>query len=92
MTALIIVQPNFFGALEHVDELTNWPNKKIWSPLAWLIPYLWAYSTPRSLGRKWCRYCSRGRSAFWSAYGFWRSYFGFFSTKLEFVRQMPDVW
>jgi len=90
ITALVIQQPNFFGTLEDVDELTDWAHRQN----ALVI----AVVNPTSLGilkapGKWGGLgvdiaCGEGQplGVPLSSGG---PYFGFMTTRMEHVRQMP---
>lgn len=90
ITALIIPQPNFFGCLEQVDELTNWAHKHHTISIACVNPISLALLKPPGL---WGKHgvdiaCGEGQplGAPLASGG---PYFGFFSTRLEHVRQLP---
>ncbi|WP_419419884.1 aminomethyl-transferring glycine dehydrogenase subunit GcvPA [Legionella sp. D16C41] len=90
ITALVIVQPNFFGCLEPVDELTNWAEANKVIAIACVNPTSLALLKPPG---QWGSHgvdivCGEGQplGAPMASGG---PYFGFFSTRLEHVRQMP---
>ncbi len=90
ITALIIPQPNFFGCLEQVDELTNWAHQHQTISIACVNPIALALLKPPGL---WGDHgvdiaCGEGQplGAPLASGG---PYFGFFSTRLEHVRQLP---
>ncbi|STX27642.1 glycine dehydrogenase subunit 1 [Legionella beliardensis] len=90
ITALVIVQPNFFGCLEPVDELTNWGAANNTIVIACVNPIsLGLLKPPGEWGLKGVDIvCGEGQplGAPMASGG---PYFGFFSTRLEHVRQMP---
>lgn len=90
ITALVIAQPNFFGCLERVDELTQWAAEHQVFSIACVNPISLAVLKPPGLWGKdgvdivcgegqplGCPMASGG------------PYFGFLSTRLSHVRQMP---
>ncbi len=90
ITALVIPQPNFFGVLEEVDELTAWAHRNgvlaiaVVNPIAMALlapPGQWAES-----GADIC--CGEGQplGVPLSSGG---PYFGFMCSKQQFVRQLP---
>lgn len=90
ITALIIPQPNFFGCLEQVDELTDWAKEHNIISIACVNPVSLALLKPPGL---WGQFgvdiaCGEGQplGAPMASGG---PYFGFFSTRLEYVRQLP---
>jgi len=90
ITALIIAQPNFFGCLEQVDALCNWAYNHEIVTVACVNPVSLALLKPPS---KWGEHgvdivCGEGQP-FGSPMASGGPYFGFFSTKMEHVRQMP---
>lgn len=90
ITALIIPQPNFFGVLEEVDELTDWAHQKqalvigVVNPTAMALlkePGKWGQTGADIV-------CGEGQPlGVPLASG--GPYFGFLCCKSEFVRQMP---
>lgn len=90
ISALIIPQPNFFGCLEQVDDLTNWAHQQKIISIACVNPIALAILKPPGL---WGEFgvdiaCGEGQplGAPLASGG---PYFGFFSTRLEHVRQLP---
>ena len=90
ITALVIAQPNFFGCLEHVDELTNWAHAHQVISVGCVNPIALALLKPPGL---WGDFgvdiaCGEGQplGAPMASGG---PYFGFFSTRMAHVRQMP---
>ncbi len=90
ITALIIAQPNFFGGLEDVDTLTDWAHHQQAHCIACVNPVaLGLLKPPGSWGTEGADIvCGEGQplGAPMHSGG---PYFGFFSTRLAFVRQMP---
>ncbi len=89
-SVLVLGQPNFFGRLEHVDELTNWAHEKralvigVVNPMAmsWLKP-------PGEWGDKGADIaCGEGQPLGVPLAG-GGPYFGFLCTRLSLVRQIP---
>ncbi|MCX7090807.1 MAG: aminomethyl-transferring glycine dehydrogenase subunit GcvPA [Legionellales bacterium] len=90
ISALIIQQPNFFGCLEQVDDLTDWAHQQQVISIACVNPTALAILKPPG---QWGQHgvdiaCGEGQplGAPLASGG---PYFGFFSTRLEHVRQMP---
>jgi len=90
ITALVIQQPNFFGVLEEVDELTRWARKNGTFIVAVVNPTSLALLKPPG---KWGDNgvdiaCGEGQplGVPLSSGG---PYFGFMTTRMEHVRQMP---
>src|SRR5205085_1314926 len=90
ITALVIQQPNFFGRLEDVDALTDWAHARAILVIAVVNPTALALLEPPgewgtrgadiAVGRGQplgVPLCSGG------------PYFGFMTTRMEYVRQMP---
>ncbi|MDP3562169.1 MAG: aminomethyl-transferring glycine dehydrogenase subunit GcvPA [Legionellaceae bacterium] len=90
ITALVIAQPNFFGCLELVDELTDWAHANQTISVACVNPVSLALLKPPGLwGKNGADIaCGEGQplGAPMASGG---PYFGFFSTRMEYVRQMP---
>ncbi len=90
ITALVIAQPNFFGCLEAVDELTDWARNRQTISIACVNPLTLAVLKPPG---KWGKAgvdiaCGEGQPlGVPMASG--GPYFGFFSTRKEHIRQMP---
>jgi glycine dehydrogenase subunit 1 len=92
VTALVIQQPNFFGQLEDVDALTDWAHAKGVFVIAVVNPTSLALLKPPG------EWGSNGKGADivvgdgqplgvpLSSGG---PYFGFMTTRMEYVRQMP---
>lgn len=90
ITALVIAQPNFFGALEQVDALTDWAHANKTISIACVNPISLALLKPPGL---WGQHgvdivCGEGQPL-GSPMASGGPYFGFFSTRMEHVRQMP---
>ena len=90
VTALVIQQPNFFGVLEEVDELTRWARKNGTFIVAVVNPTSLALLKPPG---KWGDggvdiVCGEGQplGVPLSSGG---PYFGFMTTRMAHVRQMP---
>ncbi len=90
ITALVIAQPNFFGCLELVDELTDWARANQTISIASVNPISLALLKPPG---EWGKQgvdivCGEGQPL-GSPMASGGPYFGFFSTRMEYVRQMP---
>lgn len=90
ITGLIIASPNFFGCLEQVDELVNWATKHNVISIACVNPVSLAlYKPPSEWGDAGVDIvCGEGQPL-GAPMGSGGPYFGFFSTKLANVRQLP---
>lgn len=90
ITAVVIQQPNFFGNLESVDEITNWAHENRIMVIAVANPLALAVlKAPGNWGDKGADIaCGDGQplGAPMSAGG---PYYGYMCCKKEFVRQMP---
>ncbi|MBI3563229.1 MAG: aminomethyl-transferring glycine dehydrogenase subunit GcvPA [Gammaproteobacteria bacterium] len=90
ITALIIPQPNFFGALEDVDALTDWAHRHNMLVIALVNPTSLALlKPPGQWGARGADIvCGEGQplGAPLASGG---PYFGFMCCRKEFVRQMP---
>jgi len=90
ITALVIQQPNFFGTLEDVDALTDWAHAAGMLVIAVVNPMsLAVLRPPGEWGRQGADIvCGEGQplGVPLSSGG---PYFGFMTTRLEHVRQMP---
>lgn len=90
ITGLIISSPNFFGCLEQTDELVNWASTNNVISIACVNPVSLAlYKPPSEWGHAGVDIvCGEGQplGAPMASGG---PYFGFFSTKMEYVRQLP---
>lgn len=90
ITALVIAQPNFFGCLEQVDEMTNWAQANKTISIACVNPISLGLLQPPGLwGEKGVDIvCGEGQP-FGAPTASGGPYFGFFSTRMSHVRQMP---
>lgn len=90
ITALVIPQPNFFGCLEQVDELTEWAKSNNTISIACVNPIsLGLLKPPGQWGEAGVDIvCGEGQP-FGCPMASGGPYFGFFSTRKEYVRQMP---
>ena len=90
ITALVISQPNFFGCLEQVDELTDWARAHQTISIACVNPIsLGLLKAPGHWGEKGVDIvCGEGQP-FGCPMASGGPYFGFLSTQLQYVRQMP---
>ncbi len=90
ITALVIQQPNFFGNLEDVDALTDWAHDAGMFVIAVVNPVsLAVLKPPGEWGAKGADIvCGEGQplGVPLSSGG---PYFGFMTTRMEYVRQMP---
>lgn len=90
ITALVIQQPNFFGSLEDVDALTDWAHEAGMLVIAVVNPMsLAVLKPPGEWGKRGADIvCGEGQplGVPLSSGG---PYFGFMTTRLEHVRQMP---
>jgi glycine dehydrogenase subunit 1 len=95
VTALVVQQPNFFGCLEEVDELTDWARQNkilliaVVNPIALAMlkpPGQWGASLDGHTGAD--IVCGEGQplGVPLSEGG---PYFGFMTTRMQYVRQMP---
>lgn len=90
ITALVIAQPNFFGCLEAVDAMTDWAEANSAMSIACVNPLSLALLKPPGL---WGKHgvdiaCGEGQPlGVPLASG--GPYFGFFSTRMAHVRQLP---
>ncbi|CEG55651.1 aminomethyl-transferring glycine dehydrogenase subunit GcvPA [Legionella fallonii] len=90
ITALVIAQPNFFGCLEQVDALSNWAHDNKTISIACVNPISLALLNPPGL---WGQHgvdivCGEGQPL-GSPMASGGPYFGFLSTRMAHVRQMP---
>ncbi|MFW2571296.1 aminomethyl-transferring glycine dehydrogenase subunit GcvPA [Legionella sp. 29fVS95] len=90
ITALIIAQPNFFGCLEQVDAMSDWAYANRTVSIACVNPISLALLKPPGQwgSRGVDIVCGEGQP-FGSPLASGGPYFGFFSTRMEHVRQMP---
>lgn len=90
ITALVIAQPNFFGCLEQVDALSDWAHEQHIISVACVNPVSLALLKPPGL---WGQHgvdiaCGEGQPL-GSPMASGGPYFGFLSTRMAHVRQMP---
>ncbi len=90
ITALVIAQPNFFGCLEHVDAMSDWAHANQTVSIGCVNPISLALLKPPGL---WGQHgvdiaCGEGQPL-GSPMASGGPYFGFFSTRMQHVRQMP---
>jgi glycine dehydrogenase subunit 1 len=95
VTALVIQQPNFFGSLEEVDELTDWAHQNkvlviaVVNPTSLALlkpPGQWGSAMGGNQGAD--IVCGEGQPlGVPLASG--GPYFGFMATRMQYVRQMP---
>lgn len=90
ITALVIAQPNFFGCLEQVDAMTDWAAANNTISIACVNPISLGVLNPPGLwGAQGVDIvCGEGQP-FGSPMASGGPYFGFFSTRMQHVRQMP---
>ncbi|HME39567.1 MAG TPA: aminomethyl-transferring glycine dehydrogenase subunit GcvPA [Steroidobacteraceae bacterium] len=95
ITALVVQQPNFFGCLEEVDQLTDWAHQNKILVIAVVNPISLALLKPPGhwgeridVARGADIVCGEGQplGVPLSAGG---PYFGFMATRMQYVRQMP---
>jgi glycine dehydrogenase subunit 1 len=90
ITALAIQQPNFFGALEDVDALTDWARQRNILVIAVVNPMSLALLKPPG---EWGSHGADIAVGEGQPLGVPLSsggpYFGFMTTRMEYVRQMP---
>ncbi|KTD07880.1 aminomethyl-transferring glycine dehydrogenase subunit GcvPA [Legionella jamestowniensis] len=90
ITALVISQPNFFGCLEFVDDLTDWAHTHRTISIACVNPIsLGLLKPPGQWGSKGVDIACGEGQPLGSPLASGGPYFGFFSTRMEHVRQMP---
>jgi glycine dehydrogenase subunit 1 len=90
ITALVIAQPNFFGCLEQVDRMSDWAHDHQIISIACVNPVSLGLLKPPGLWGKAGMdiVCGEGQP-FGAPMASGGPYFGFFSTKMQHVRQMP---
>jgi glycine dehydrogenase subunit 1 len=90
ITALVIQQPNFFGLLEPVDELTDWAHAQGALVIAAVNPTSLALlKPPGEWGRNGADIVVGEGQPLGVPLAGGGPYFGFMTTRLEHVRQMP---
>jgi len=89
-TALVIQQPNFFGALEDVDALTDWAHANNVLVIAAVNPIsLGILKPPGEWGAKGADIACGDCQPMGVPLSSGGPYAGFLTTRMEFVRQMP---
>ena len=90
ITALIIPQPNFFGRLEEVDALTDWAHARGILVIAVVNPTgLALLKPPGEWGARGADIAVGEGQPLGVPLSFGGPYFGFMTTRMEHVRQMP---
>jgi glycine dehydrogenase subunit 1 len=90
ITALVIQQPNFFGALEDVDALTNWARERNILVIAVVNPTSLALlKPPGEWGNGGADIVVGDGQPLGVPLSSGGPYFGFMTTRSEFVRAMP---
>jgi glycine dehydrogenase subunit 1 len=92
-TALVVQQPNFFGSLEEVDALTDWAHQNKIMLIAVVNPTSLALLKPPAVwGLNGAQgadiVCGEGQ-ALGVPLASGGPYFGFMTTRMQYVRQMP---
>lgn len=90
ITALVIQQPNFFGVLEEVDALTDWAHAQGAFVIAVVNPTSLAMlKPPGEWGTKGADIVVGDGQPLGVPLSSGGPYFGFMTTRLDYVRQMP---
>src|SRR6201984_1525377 len=90
VTALVIPQPNFFGRLEDVDALTDWAHERNILVIAVVNPTSLALlKPPGEWGARGADIAVGEGQPLGVPLASGGPYFGFMTTRMEFVRQMP---
>jgi glycine dehydrogenase subunit 1 len=90
ITALVIQQPNFFGVLEEVDDLTDWAHARGIQVIAVVNPVSLALlKPPGQWGAKGVDIVVGDGQPLGCPLSSGGPYFGFMATRMEHVRQMP---
>jgi glycine dehydrogenase subunit 1 len=90
VTALVIQQPNFFGVLEDVDALTDWAHAQSALVIAVVNPISLALlKPPGQWGTKGADIVVGEGQPLGCPLSCGGPYFGFMTTRMEHVRQMP---
>ena len=90
LAALVIPQPNFFGALEEVDALTNWAHEQKALTIALVNPLSLAlFKAPGNWGTKGADIAVGEGQPLGAPLSSGGPYFGFLCCKQALVRQMP---
>jgi glycine dehydrogenase subunit 1 len=90
ITAVVVQQPNFFGVLEDVDALTDWAHANSALLIAVVNPTSLALlKPPGQWGTKGADIVVGDGQSLGCPLSSGGPYFGFMTTRMEFVRQMP---
>jgi glycine cleavage system P protein (glycine dehydrogenase) subunit 1 len=90
ITAVVIQQPNFFGLLEDVDAITDWAHANGALVIAVVNPLSLAiYKPPGEWGTKGADIVVGDGQPLGVPLSSGGPYFGFMTTRMEYVRQMP---
>jgi glycine dehydrogenase subunit 1 len=90
VTALVIQQPNFFGRLEDVDALTDWAHQRGIFVIAVVNPTSLALlKPPGEWGTRGADIAVGEGQPLGVPLSSGGPYFGFMTTRMEYVRQMP---
>ncbi len=90
IAALIIPQPNFFGVLEEVDQLTNWAHENKALAVGVVNPVACSILTPPGeWGEKGADICCGDGQPLGAPLSSGGPYFGFLCCRDKLVRQMP---
>ncbi|MGO9803947.1 MAG: aminomethyl-transferring glycine dehydrogenase subunit GcvPA [Steroidobacteraceae bacterium] len=90
LTALVIQQPNFFGRLEDVDALTDWAHARAIQVIAVVNPTSLALlKPPGEWGTRGADIAVGEGQPLGVPLSSGGPYFGFMTTRMEHVRQMP---
>ena len=90
ITALVIPQPNFFGRLEDVDALTDWAHARGMLVIAVVNPTALALlKPPGEWGARGADIAVGEGQPLGVPLSSGGPYFGFMTTRMEYVRQMP---
>ncbi len=90
IAALVIPQPNFFGVLEEVDDLTDWAHAHGALAIAVVNPVALAVlSAPGEWGASGADICCGDGQPLGAPLSSGGPYFGFLCCKQAYVRQMP---
>ncbi len=90
ITALVIQQPNFFGVLEDVDALTDWAHAQGALVIAVVNPIsLAVMKPPGEWGGRGADIAVGDGQPLGVPLSSGGPYFGFMTTRMEYVRQMP---
>ena len=90
IAAVVIQQPNFFGQLEDVDALTDWAHEQGMLVIAAVNPTSLALlKPPGEWGTKGADICVGEGQPLGVPLSSGGPYFGFMTTRMEYVRSMP---